>query len=80
VGFLRGHASIFNARYSPELNPIESAFSKVKYSFKKLMEAFPEKLILDISKSFTTITSENIKGFMDLHIRNLRAAIQKSVF
>jgi transposase len=49
--------------YSPKLNPIEEAFSKIKNFIKKQKARTKEKLLEVIKKSFETITTTDAKGY-----------------
>ena len=50
----------FNPAYSPEFNPIELLFNKVKGQFRKMDH---NNLQNDILHAFTTVTSENCRSF-----------------
>ena len=50
----------FNPPYSPEFNPIELAFNKVKRNYRKCDH---ENMLNDINQSFDTITSSDCQGF-----------------
>lgn len=50
----------YNPPYSPEFNPIELAFNKVKCKYRKLEH---ENMLNDIQQSFATITSNDCQGF-----------------
>ena len=50
----------FNPPYSPEFNPIELAFNKVKRNYRKCDH---ENMLNDINQSFETITSSDCQGF-----------------
>jgi transposase len=50
----------YNPPYSPEFNPIELAFNKVKSEFRKLKH---DSLLDDIKESFKTITKDNCISF-----------------
>jgi transposase len=51
--------------YSPELNPIEEAFSKFKQYIKKQKPRVVDKLLEVIKDAFDTITLSNIKGYFN---------------
>lgn len=57
----------YNPAYSPEFNPIELVFNKVKSAFRKLDH---KNLIADIDNSFNTITSDNCQKFYDYVSKN----------
>ena len=50
----------FNPPYSPEFNPIELAFNKIKRNYRKCNH---ENMEDDINQSFETITSIDCQGF-----------------
>lgn len=50
----------FNPPYSPEFNPIELAFNKIKRNYRKYDH---ENMLNDINQSFDTITSSDCQGF-----------------
>ena len=50
----------FNPPYSPEFNPIELAFNKVKSNYRKCNH---ENMLNDINQSFAKITSSDCQGF-----------------
>lgn len=50
----------FNPAYSPEFNPIELAFNKIK---RKYREFDHKNMNEDIDKSFSTITKKDCQGF-----------------
>ena len=52
----------YNPPYSPEFNPIELAFNKVKGKYRQLEH---DDMLNDINKSFATITSTDCKGFYE---------------
>ena len=52
----------FNPPYSPEFNPIELSFNKIKCQFRQLDH---NNLKDDIEKSFATITSDDCIGFFN---------------
>ena len=49
--------------YSPELNPIEEAFSKVKHTLRKLSARGKEALIEAIGRALGTVSTEDVRGF-----------------
>ena len=49
--------------YSPDLNPIEEAFSKMKTLLKKAAARTREALLEAISRALSTVTPEDAEGF-----------------
>ena len=49
--------------YSPDFNPIENVFSKMKAHLKKIMQAATEPLWKLVGKALATITTTDIAGF-----------------
>jgi transposase len=73
-------AFVFNARYTPELNPIELAFNKVKSHFRKLMDQSEGSILIKICESFRSITFRDVKGFIKRHLQNIKDAFNKEEF
>ena len=67
-----------NPPYSPEFNPIELAFNKVKCNYRKCNH---ENMINDINQSnamrHATITSSDCQGFYEHSFDTKRSFIQK---
>ena len=59
--------ALFNLSYSPDLNPIESTFSKVKQKFKVLRI---QKLTGQIQDSYETIINKAVKSLRKQDIVN----------
>ncbi len=57
------HEFIFNIAYSPELNPIELVFSKIKSIVRKKDNSNPKELKINILNSYSKITKENLENF-----------------
>lgn len=55
---------IYNVPYSPQFNPIEMVFSKIKYIIKKHI-CTNNNIKIIIEKSFRKITSKNLKIFFE---------------
>ena len=51
--------------YSPDLNPIEETFSKVKAEMKHLEESMPNLSDIEtiVFNAFTTVTPEDCQGW-----------------
>ena len=54
---------LFLPAYSPDLNPIEEAFSKVKGALRKAGARTREALVEATGRALYTITPEDIRGF-----------------
>ena len=61
----RGAESVFLPSYSPDLNPIEEAFSKIKNVLRKLGARTREALIEAISGALSRITPGDGAGWFD---------------
>jgi transposase len=76
----RGRELVYLPPYSPDLNPIEEAFSKVKQLFKQLLretEARTRKgLIEAMGAAISAVTAQDAHGFFE-H-RGYRIPIQLS--
>jgi transposase len=59
----RGCDLLYLPPYSPDLNPIEEAFSKVKYILRKLSARGKEALIEAIGRALGTVSTEDVRGF-----------------
>jgi transposase len=59
----RGCELIFLPSYSPDFNPIEQAFSKIKALLKKAAARTREALIEAIAQALRGITVEDIRGW-----------------
>lgn len=51
--------------YSPDLNPIEEAFSKIKGLFRKAGARSREALIGALGRALEAITSRDVRGFFE---------------
>ena len=49
--------------YSPDLNPIEEAFSKVKHILRKLSARGKEALIEAMGRALGAVRTEDVRGF-----------------
>lgn len=61
----RGAELVFLPSYSPDLNPIEQAFSKIKNILRKVGARTHEALIEAISEALSAITLGDIVGWFD---------------
>jgi transposase len=59
----RGAELLFLAPYSPELNPIEEAFSKIKSLVRKVGARTREALVEAIAEALCAVTSEDAVGW-----------------
>lgn len=64
---------IFNAAYSPMLNPIEEFFSKFKGLIKKDLIKDSSQLITAVQKALTSFTPNDFKGYIR-HVLNYASA------
>ncbi len=51
--------------YSPDLNPIEEAFAKVKASLKKFEARTREALVEAMSRALDAVTARDARGFFE---------------
>lgn len=58
-----GATLLFLPPYSPDMNPIEGAFSKVKSVLRKVAARTREALVEATGRALDTITTEDIRGF-----------------
>lgn len=65
--FLDEHkvAYAYLPRYSPELNPIEEAFSKIKHTVRKVKPRFPDDIVRTIKAAVKTVTQDDIIGYVN---------------
>ncbi len=61
----RGCELIYLPSYSPDLNPIEEAFSKIKRLVRKAEARTKEALLEAIGKALAAVTTEDIRGFFE---------------
>ena len=59
----RGCELLFLPPYSPDLNPIEQAFSKVKALLRKAAIRTRESLIGAIGRALSAVKPEDVKGW-----------------
>jgi transposase len=59
----RGAKLWFLPSYSPDLNPIEEAFSKVKTLLKKAAARMHEALVEAMAEALRAVTSEDVEGW-----------------
>jgi hypothetical protein len=51
--------------YSPDFNPIEEAFAKIKAAVRKAEARTREALVEAIGRGITMVTTEDARGFFD---------------
>jgi transposase len=61
----RGCEVLFVPPYSPDYNPIEEAFSKIKGLLRKAMARTKEELIEALGDAISAVTSEDARGFFE---------------
>jgi transposase len=59
----RGADIVFLPSYSPDLNPIEEAFSKIKQLVRKVGARGREALVEAIARALATVTTEDAAGW-----------------
>jgi transposase len=61
----RGCQLVYLPAYSPDLNPIEEAFSKIKGLVRKAETRTKEALVEAIGSALSAITSRDARGFFE---------------
>jgi transposase len=61
----RGCELLYLPSYSPDLNPIEEAFAKIKGLVRKAEARTREALVEAISSALSAITTEDVRGFFE---------------
>jgi transposase len=61
----RGCQLIYLPSYSPDFNPIEEAFSKIKGLVRKAEARTKEALLEAIGLALSAVTSEDVRGFFE---------------
>ena len=61
----RGCQLLFLPPYSPDLNPIEEAFSKVKASLRRARARSRETLVGAIGRAISTVTARDARAFFE---------------
>jgi len=54
---------VYLPSYSPDLNPIEEAFAKVKHILRKIGARTKEALIEAMGRALAAVSSEDVRGF-----------------
>ena len=65
-----GHVVLFQSRYSPDLNPIEKAWSKLKTLIRGIRPRGAAQLRAAIDKAWQAITPRDIDGYFSHAIEN----------
>ena len=59
----RGCELIYLPSYSPDLNPIEEALSKIKRILRKIGARTKEALIEAMGRALASVSAEDVRGF-----------------
>ena len=59
----RGCKLLYLPPYSPDLNPIEEAFSKLKHILRKIGARGKEALIESMGRALEAVSTEDVRGF-----------------
>jgi transposase len=59
----RGCMLLYLPPYSPDLNPIEEAFSKVKHILRKIGARTKEALVEAMGRALGAVSTEDVRGF-----------------
>ncbi len=59
----QGCQLIYLPSYSPDLNPIEEALSKIKHTLRKIAARTKEALIEAIARALAAVGTEDVRGF-----------------
>jgi transposase len=71
----RGCELLYLPAYSPDYNPIEEAFSKVKNLLRKASARTKETLVEAMGRALSAVTAEDAQGFFE-HAGYRRTAVQ----
>jgi transposase len=61
----RGCELLYLPSYSPDLNPIEEAFSKIRGLVRKAEARTREALVEAIGSALSAVTAEDVRGFFE---------------
>ena len=61
----RNVSSVYLPRYSPELNPIEEAFSKIKHTVRKFKPRLPIEIYNAIRAAIKMVTEDDAIGYIN---------------
>ncbi len=78
--FTKFYNVLYNAPYTPQLNPIEFSFSKLKYLVKKFKPNSETDLVRKILKAATEITPKDCAEFIVHSLTFIEKAIDKKDF
>jgi transposase len=59
----RGCKLLYLPSYSPDLNPIEQALSKIKHILRKIAARTKETLIEAIARAMAAVSAQDVRGF-----------------
>ena len=59
----RGCELLYLPSYSPDLNPIEEALSKIKHILRKIRARTKEALIEAMGRALASVSAEDVRGF-----------------
>ncbi len=59
----RGCLILYLPSYSPDLNPIEEALSKIKHILRKIAARTKETLIEAIGRALAAVSAQDVRGF-----------------
>ena len=59
----RGCKLLYLPSYSPDLNPIEEALSKIKHILRKIAVRTKETLIEAIGRALAAVSAQDVSGF-----------------
>jgi len=60
-----GYELLYLPPYSPDLNPIEEAFSKIKGILRKVEARTREALVEAVGPALSWVTEEDVRGFFE---------------
>ncbi len=78
--FNKNYTTLYNAPYTPQLNPIENCFSKIKSYVKKSHVKTEKQLIEAIDTSIKNVTPKDCFGYVGQMFKNLLPAFHKKDF
>ena len=78
--FIRYYNVLYNAPYTPQLNPIEFSFSKLKYLVKKAKPKSEKDLVQKILQASNKITNKDCSEFIVHSLKFIEKTIDKESF
>jgi transposase len=78
--FLESLNIIYNAPYSPDLNPIENLFGRVKKEFRRLNLTNENNILLNIFKSFKSVSNMYLYSYVVQSMKFYDKAIKLEPF